>query len=90
MDGIRSRTAAKNVGIWHQGPERGAEALDNAWRRADPRHQTCGASARLVSLYSSYVCDFVLFCLVAVISICFLPAIYRRGVRYEACSCFYF
>ena len=26
-------TAAKNVGMWHPGIERGAEALDNAWRR---------------------------------------------------------
>ena len=26
--------AAKNVGKWHRGVERGAEALDSAWRRA--------------------------------------------------------
>ena len=26
------------------------------------------------------MCDFVLFCLVAVVSFYFLPAIYRRGV----------
>ena len=50
----------------------------------------CSASARLANLYSNYVCDFVLFCLVAVVSMCFLPAIYRRGVRYGACSCFLF
>ena len=30
-------TAAKNVGKWHRGVERGAEALDSAWRRADLR-----------------------------------------------------
>ena len=30
-------TAAKNVGMWHRGVERGAEALDSAWRRADLR-----------------------------------------------------
>ena len=29
--------AAKNVGMRHRGIERGAEALDNAWRRADLR-----------------------------------------------------
>ena len=29
--------AAKNVSMWHRGIERGAEALDNAWRRADFR-----------------------------------------------------
>ena len=34
-----------------------------------------------MKLYSNYVCDFVLFCLVAVVSRCFLPVIYRRGVR---------
>ena len=28
-------TAAKNVGMWHRGVERGAEALDNAWRCED-------------------------------------------------------
>ena len=28
-------TAAKNVGKWHRGVERGAEAVDSAWRRAD-------------------------------------------------------
>ena len=33
-------SAAKNVGIWHRGVERGAEALDNSWRRADLRHPT--------------------------------------------------
>ena len=50
---------------------------------------TCSTSARLVNLYSNYVCDFVLFCLVAVVFMCFLPAIYRRGV-YGAYSCFSF
>ena len=30
-------TAAKNVGKWHRGVERGVEALDSAWRRADLR-----------------------------------------------------
>ena len=44
---------------------------------------TCSASARLVKLYSNYLCDFVLFCLVTVISRCFLAVIYRRGVRYS-------
>ena len=38
---------------------------------------TCNSSARLVKLYSKYVCDFcfcfVLFCLVAVVSRCFSP-----------------
>ena len=30
-------TAAKNMGKWHRGVERGAEALDSAWRQADLR-----------------------------------------------------
>ena len=30
-------TAAKNVGKWHRGFERGAEALDSAWRHAGLR-----------------------------------------------------
>ena len=30
-------TAAKNMGQWHRGVERGAEALDSALRRADLR-----------------------------------------------------
>ena len=34
-DGRDWMNAAKNVGMWHRGVERGAEALDNAWRRAD-------------------------------------------------------
>ena len=36
-DGQDWTTAAKNVGKWHRGVERGAEALDSAWRRADLR-----------------------------------------------------
>ena len=68
-------TAAKNMGKWHWGVERGAEALDSAWRRADLLNPTCNASARLVKLYSNYVCDFVLFCLVAVVSRCFSPGL---------------
>ena len=30
-------TAAKNGDMWHRGVDRGAEALDSAWRRADLR-----------------------------------------------------
>ena len=30
-------TAANNVEMWHRAVERGAEALDNAWRRPDLR-----------------------------------------------------
>ena len=36
-DGRDWMTAAKNMGKWHRGVERGAEALDRAWRRADLR-----------------------------------------------------
>ena len=36
-DGRDWMTAAKNVGNWHRRLERGAEARDSAWRRADLR-----------------------------------------------------
>ena len=36
-DGWDCMTAVKNVGMWHRGVERGAEALDNIWRRTDLR-----------------------------------------------------
>ena len=36
-DGRDWMTAAKNMDKWHRGVERGAEALDSAWRRADLR-----------------------------------------------------
>ena len=53
--------AAKNMGMWHRG-SRGERKHSirpaDAWTFANP---TCGASARLVDLYSSYVCDFC-FC----------------------------
>ena len=83
-DGRDWMTAAKNVGKWHRGAERGAEAPVSVWRRANLRQSNCSASARLVKFYSNYVVsDFVLFCLVTVVSRCFLPVMYRRGVRYS-------
>ena len=36
-DGRDWMTAAKDMGKWHRGVERRAEALDSAWRRADLR-----------------------------------------------------
>ena len=36
-DGRDWMTAAKNVGMWPRGIERGTEALDTAWRRTDLR-----------------------------------------------------
>ena len=36
-DGRGWMTAAKNVGKWHRGVERGAKSLDSAWRRVDLR-----------------------------------------------------
>ena len=41
-------TAATNVGMWHRGVERGAEALENAWRRVDLRLRRQGKASRLV------------------------------------------
>ena len=86
-DGRDWMTAAKNVDMWHRGLTRERKhsiAPGDAWTFTNP---TCSASARFVNLYSSYVCDCVLFCLVAVVSMCFLPAIYRRG---GPCFCFCF
>ena len=72
-------TAAKNVGMWHRGFERGAEVLDKAWRRADLcQFNVRRASARLEELYSSHEYDLVLFCIFDVVSICLLPAIYDK------------
>ena len=39
-DGRDWMTAAKNMGKWHRGVERGAEALDSAWRREDLRQSS--------------------------------------------------
>ena len=36
-DGRDQMTASNNVEMWHRAVERGAEALDNAWRCADLR-----------------------------------------------------
>ena len=61
-------TAAKNVAMWSGGSsgewERPIKPGD-AWTFANPM---CGACARLVALYSSYVCELVLVCLFAVVS----------------------
>ena len=91
-DGRDWVTAAKNVGMWHRG-SRGERKHSitpgDARTFANNPNLTCGASARLVNLYSSYVCDFVLFCPVAlIVSICLLPAIEVN--RYGSCSCFIF
>ena len=68
-DGRDWMTAAKNVGMWHRGVKRGAEALDNAWRHADLRQSNARRQREASGFYSSYMCDFFLFCLVAVVSI---------------------
>ena len=82
MDGIGwllRRTWASGTG-GSRGERKHSTAPGDARAFVNP---TCSASARLVKLYSNYVCDFVLFCLVAVVSRCFLPVIYCRGVRYS-------
>ena len=82
MDGIGGllrRTWASGTG-GSRGKRKHSTAPGDARSFVNP---TCSASSRLVKLYSNYLCDFVLFCLVAVVSTCFLPVIYRRGVRYS-------
>ena len=79
--------------MWHRGVERERKHSITPGDARTFANPTCGASARLVNLYSSFVCDFVLFCFVAFVSNCLLPTIYRRsrGVRYGgAYSCFYY
>ena len=72
-------TAAKNVGMWYRGVERGTEALDNAWRRAN-LHQSKSRRQREASEFV-YVCDFVLYvcmyvCMYIYIHVCMYVCIY--------------
>ena len=60
-------TAAKSLGMWHRGVERGAEALDNAWRRANFR-QSNVRRQREASEFVQYLR----------VQFRFIPAIYRR------------
>ena len=55
-DGRDWMTAAKNVGMWHRGVERGAETLDNAWRRADLLRQS---NVRRQRVASGFFCTVV-------------------------------
>ena len=71
-------TAAKNMDKWHRGVERGAEALDSAWRRADLRQSNVQRQREVSEVVQQLrvrflFCFFVLFCLVAVVSRCFSP-----------------
>ena len=72
-------TAAKNMGMRHREVERERKHSITPGDARTSANPTCGASARLVNLYSNYVCDFVLFCLVAVVSICLLFLRYTVG-----------
>ena len=68
-DGRDSMTAANNVEMWHRAVEWGAEHSITPGVVRTFANSTCGVSARLMNLYSSYVCYSVLFCLFAVVSI---------------------
>ena len=91
MDGIGRllrRTWASGTG-GSRGERKHSIAPGDARTFVNP---ACSASARLVKLYSNYVCDFVLCCFAAVVCRCFLALIYRRGVRYstrDSPSCIY-
>ena len=52
-------TAAKNVGMSHRGLRRERKPLITPGHARTSANPTCGASARLVDLCSSHVCDFV-------------------------------
>ena len=82
-DGRDWMTATKNVGKWRRGVKRERKHSTVPGDARTFVNPTCSARARLVKMYSNYVCDFVLFCLVAVVSRCFIPVIYRTGVRYS-------
>ena len=56
-DGRDWMTAAKDMGKWHRGVERGAKALDSAWRRADLRQSNVQRQCEVSEVYSNYVCD---------------------------------
>ena len=66
-DGRDWMIAAKNVGMWHRGSRGKRKHLRTPRDARTFANPTCGARARLVGLYSNCVCDFVLFCLVAVV-----------------------
>ena len=67
-DGRDWMTAAKNVGMWHRGVERGAEALDRAWRRADLRQSNVQRQREV----SEFIRELrVRFCFVLPCSCCF-------------------
>ena len=71
-DGRDWMTAAKNAS--GTGGSRGERK--HSTTPGDARtfvNPTCSASARLVKLYSNYVCDFGLLYLVAIVSRCFSP-----------------
>ena len=69
-DGRDWMTAAKNVGMWHRGVERERKHSITPGDARTFANPTCGASARLVNLYSSYLCVqfYFMICLVAVVS----------------------
>ena len=68
MDERDWTTAAKNVGMWHRGIEKGAEALDNTWRCAD-LHQSNVRRQREASEFVQYLR--VRFCFVLSCCCCF-------------------
>ena len=70
-------TAAKNMGKWHRGVERGAEALDSAWRRADLRQSNVQLQREVSEVVQDFCFCFVLFCFASLLLFLgvFLPVI---------------
>ena len=70
-------TAAKNMGKWHRGVERGAEALDSAWRRADLRQSNVQLQREVSEVVQYFCFCFVLFCFASLLLFLgvFLPVI---------------
>ena len=77
--------------MWHPGVERERKHSITPGDARTFANPTCGASARLVNLYCSYVCNLLCFALLLLfLTVFFLRYTVRRGVRYGACSCFYY
>ena len=79
-------TAAKNVGTWHRGVKKGAEALGNAWRRADlpqsnVRRQASGFVVQFCFVLHFCCCFYLFFS-------CNIQMRGRRRVPYRFFSCF--
>ena len=76
-DGRDWVTAVKNLGMWHRGVERGAVALNNAWRRAGLR-QSNVRRQREASEFVRYLRVCVCVCVFFALLLLFLFVFFLR------------